>query len=91
MAKIADAVHDDEEYFEYLRWDALLGCEDSFKVLTEYLLPYGTVNMAKAGGNMSNHVINEIYNKVVIGESAIERGEAMEQTIQAELDSIFNQ
>lgn len=91
MAKIADAVHDDEEYFEYLRWDALLGCEDSFKVLTEYLLPYGTVNMAKAGGNMSDHVINEIYNKVVIGESAIERGEAMEQTIQAELDSIFNQ
>lgn len=85
FARIADAVHDDEEYVEYLKYEQMLGCEGSFKVLTEYLLPNLTLYL-----RLFNSEVNEYYAAILKdGKSFAEAGQEYKQIFQQKLNEAF--
>ncbi len=92
MARIADGLHDDGEYQEYLLNDSLLGDEDAYKVLTEYLLTNGLMNIAKCSDNMYEITRKQFYQSVYEGTmTPAAAAETYQPLIQAELDSVFHQ
>ena len=92
MGKIGRAVHDDDQYFEYLADEALIGCEDSYKVLTEYLLPNGLMNIAKCSMDMYEITRKNFYKSVYEGSmTPIEAAQTYQAQVQAELDKVFKQ
>lgn len=92
MARIADGLHDDEEYQEYLLEESLLSDQDAYKVLTEYLLPNGLMNIAKCSDNMYEITRKQFYQSVYEGTmTPAAAAETYQPLIQAELDAVFHQ
>ena len=92
ISAIGRAVHDKDEYYNFLFYESMLECEDSYKVLTEYLLPNGIMNIAKASADLHTIMRDGFYSDVYDGQKTPQQSaETYSAAIQNELDRLFKQ
>jgi ABC-type glycerol-3-phosphate transport system substrate-binding protein len=87
--KISRKLQSGDEYLKYLKTYVLLDCEDSYRVVTEYLLPNAALNTAGFGGE-ANECVSELYGAVLGGTVAPENAaEAFGAKLQSALEELF--
>jgi hypothetical protein len=92
MGKVADGLHSDKEYQDYLLEESCLGDTDAYKILTEYLLPNGVLNIEKCSDNMYTITRSGLYKSVYEGSmTPAAAAETYQPQVQAELDKVFKQ
>lgn len=92
MAAIGRAVHDIDEYYDFLYFESMLEDDDAYKILTEYLIPNGLMNIAKCTRDMYEITRKQFYSDVYDGQKSPQQAaEFYAPIIQAELDKVFKQ